>query len=193
VLLDLIREVKPPFNPESVVAEFVEVLRSYRIRDVAGDRYGGAWVAQAFEKLGVEYCPAERSKSDPYLDFLPLVNAGRAELLEVSRLATQLLGLERRTSRSGRDSIDNAPGGHDDMANARRGHARRADRGVPPGEWHFRVRPPTGIPALMQADPALGGWSPSATRTPKTTSSPRTSSSNLPLACAPSGWRRADR
>jgi hypothetical protein len=55
-------------------------------------------VAQAFEKLGVEYCPAERSKSDPYLDFLPLVNAGRAELLEVSRLATQLLGLERRTS-----------------------------------------------------------------------------------------------
>jgi len=28
------------------------------------------------------------------------------------------------------------------MANARRGHARRADCGVPSGEWHFRVRPP---------------------------------------------------
>ena len=39
MLTDLIREVKPPFNPESVVAELVEVLRSYRIRDVAGDRY----------------------------------------------------------------------------------------------------------------------------------------------------------
>ena len=88
------------------------------IREVEGDRYAGAWVAQAFEKLGVEYRAAERSKSDLYLDFLPLVNAGRAELRDVPRLATQLLGLERRTSRGGRDNIDHAPGGHDDLANA---------------------------------------------------------------------------
>ena len=57
MLLDLIREVKPPFNPERVVAGFVEALRSYRIRDVEGDRYGGAWVAQAFEKLGSGTAP----------------------------------------------------------------------------------------------------------------------------------------
>src|SRR5262245_64495887 len=30
-------------------------------------------------------------------------------------------GLERRTSRGGRDSIDHAPGGHDDLANAAAG------------------------------------------------------------------------
>lgn len=30
----------------------------------------------------------------------------------------QIVGLERRTARSGRDSIDHAPGGHDDVANA---------------------------------------------------------------------------
>jgi hypothetical protein len=29
----------------------------------------------------------------------------------------QLVGLERRTARSGRDSIDHAPGGHDDLSN----------------------------------------------------------------------------
>jgi hypothetical protein len=114
-------------------------------------------VEQAFEKLGVEYRPAERSKSDLYLDFLPLVNAGRAEVLDVPRLATQLLGLERRTSRGGRDSIDHAPGGHDDVANAAPGALVMAERGVPLGEWHFRVRPPTGIAARIRDDPALGG------------------------------------
>lgn len=157
VILDAVREVKPPFNPDNVVAEFVAVLRSYRIRDVEGDRYGGAWVAQAFEKLGIAYRAAERSKSDLYLDVLPLVNAGRAEVLDLPRLATQLLGLERRTSRGGRDSIDHPPGALDDVANAVAGALVAAARGVPSGEWFFCVRPPTGIAALMQADPALGG------------------------------------
>jgi hypothetical protein len=34
------------------------------------------------------------------------------------RLSLRWAGLERRTSRSGKDSIDHAPGGHDDLANA---------------------------------------------------------------------------
>jgi hypothetical protein len=29
-----------------------------------------------------------------------------------------MVGLERRTARGGRDSIDHAPGAHDDLANA---------------------------------------------------------------------------
>jgi hypothetical protein len=33
-------------------------------------------------------------------------------------LTNQLVGLERRTTRAGRDSIDHAPSGHDDLANA---------------------------------------------------------------------------
>jgi hypothetical protein len=33
-------------------------------------------------------------------------------------LISQLHGLERRTARGGRDSIDHAPGAHDDVANA---------------------------------------------------------------------------
>ena len=49
---------------------------------------------------------------------LPILNSGRVELLDHPRLATQLTGLERRTARSGKDSIDHAPGGHDDVANA---------------------------------------------------------------------------
>jgi hypothetical protein len=38
-------------------------------------------------------------------------------LLDDQRLVTQLSSLERRTARSGRDSIDHPPGAHDDVAN----------------------------------------------------------------------------
>jgi hypothetical protein len=46
------------------------------------------------------------------------VNSGTVELLDDRRLVAQLCGLERRTARGGRDSIDHGPGGHDDLANA---------------------------------------------------------------------------
>jgi hypothetical protein len=49
---------------------------------------------------------------------LPLLNRRRVELLDSTRLVSQLVGLERRIARSGRDSIDHAPGAHDDIANA---------------------------------------------------------------------------
>jgi hypothetical protein len=49
---------------------------------------------------------------------LPLINSQRIELLDHPPLLQQLAGLERRTARGGRDSIDHAPGGHDDVCNA---------------------------------------------------------------------------
>jgi hypothetical protein len=48
----------------------------------------------------------------------PLINSGAVDLLEHDRLVMQLTSLERRTARGGRDSIDHAPGAHDDIANA---------------------------------------------------------------------------
>jgi DNA-directed RNA polymerase subunit RPC12/RpoP len=39
-------------------------------------------------------------------------------LLDSQRLATQLCSLERRTARSGKDSVDHPVGGHDDLANS---------------------------------------------------------------------------
>jgi hypothetical protein len=49
---------------------------------------------------------------------LALLNSKRVALLDHSKLVNQLLGLERRTARSGKESIDHAPGGHDDLADA---------------------------------------------------------------------------
>jgi hypothetical protein len=118
VVLDCVRERAPPFSPEAVVADFAATLKSYRCATLFGDRYAGQFPRELFRKCGVTYTPAERSKSDLYVELLPLINSRRVELLDDRKAIAQLVGLERRTSRVGKDSIDHAPGGHDDRINA---------------------------------------------------------------------------
>jgi hypothetical protein len=43
------------------------------------------------------------------------------ELPDSPRLIAQIVGLERKTARGGRDSIDHAPGAHDDCSNVAAG------------------------------------------------------------------------
>src|SRR5262245_35840739 len=117
-ILDVIRERKPPFSPEAVVEEFASLIKSYRCSKVYGDRYAGEWPREQFQKRGIYYETADKPKSDLYRDLLPLINSGAVDLLDHDRLLMQLSSLERRTSRGGRDSIDHAPGAHDDIANA---------------------------------------------------------------------------
>jgi hypothetical protein len=118
LVLDLLRERRPPFSPESVASEFAVACKSYGIRKIVGDHYAGEWPREAFRKLGVEYETSDKSKSEIYQDALPLLNSGKIELLDHPRLVAQLCGLERKTARSGRDSIDHSPGAHDDVCNA---------------------------------------------------------------------------
>jgi hypothetical protein len=117
-VLDVVRERRAPFSPTDVVEEFAATLRDYRVCTITGDRYAGEWPRDAFRLHGVRYEPAQLSKSDIYGSLLPLINGRQVELLDHTRLIAQLASLERRTSRSGRDSIDHAPGGHDDVVNA---------------------------------------------------------------------------
>lgn len=117
-ILDAVRVRQPPFSPEAVVEDFAVALKSYGISRVTGDRYGGEWCREPFRKRGISYDLAEKPKSDLYRDFVPVVNAGQVSLLDHPVLSAQLVGLERRTARGGRDSIDHAPGAHDDVANA---------------------------------------------------------------------------
>jgi len=118
LVIDATRERRPPFSPESVVAEFADLLDTYRVRKVVGDRYAGEWPRERFREHGIQYEPAAKPKSDLYRDLLAHVNSARVELPPSPRLVTQLVNLERRTGRGGRDSIDHAPGAHDDAANA---------------------------------------------------------------------------
>jgi hypothetical protein len=121
VILCAIREVRPPFDPDAVVKNFCELFLSYGIKQVRGDHYGGIWPASRFSAHGVYYGLAGKPKSDLYRDLLPLLNSGRVELLDVPKLVSQLCGLERKTARGGRDSIDHAPNGRDDLVNAAAG------------------------------------------------------------------------
>jgi hypothetical protein len=117
-VIDAIREVRPPFSPEAVVSEFAALLKTYGIATVSGDRYAGEWPGEQFGKFNIRYEPAPKPKSELYGDLLPLLNSRRIELIDHPKLVNQLLGLERRTARGGKDSIDHAPGQHDDVANA---------------------------------------------------------------------------
>ena len=121
VILDAVRERRPPFSPDSVTREFCQLLKLYMVMTVVGDRYGGEWCREVFRRNGVSYRVSDKVKSDLYLNLLPLINSGRLELLAQPVLINQLVNLERRTSRGGRDSIDHAPGARDDVINAAAG------------------------------------------------------------------------
>ena len=118
VVIDCIREVRPPFSPEGVVFDFAETLKRYGINRVVGDRYAGEWPREQFRKYGITYDPSAEPKSYLYQNLLPVINSQKVLLLDNERLINQLVSLERRTSRSGRDIIDHPPNGHDDIANA---------------------------------------------------------------------------
>lgn len=117
-VLDAVRERRPPFSPEDVVSEFSTLLKSYGISRVLGDRYAGEWVKEPFRSHSIHYESAAKPKSDLYRDFLPLINSRKADLLDHPKLLQQLVGLERRVARSGKDSIDHSPGAYDDICNA---------------------------------------------------------------------------
>jgi hypothetical protein len=123
-VVDLIREVRPPFSPEAVVAEFASTMKTYRLDNCSGDHYAGEWAVEQFGKYGITYKPADKPKSELYGDLLPLINSRRIDLIDSPKLVNQLLGLKRRTARGGKNSIDHAPGQHDDIANAVAGVAQ---------------------------------------------------------------------
>jgi hypothetical protein len=121
VVLDVARRWRAPHDPASVVQEMVNLLRSYGIHRVTGDRYAGEWPRQEFRKLNVQYDVCDKDKSSLYVDFLPLVLTRRAELLDSKHLVAELRQLERRARSGGRDQVDHPPRGSDDLANSAAG------------------------------------------------------------------------
>lgn len=134
-VLDSVRERRPPFSPEAVVEEFAAVIASYGLHTATGDRYGGEWPRERFRAHGITYRLADQTRSELYLSLLPSINSRRVELLDHPRLRAQLAALERRTGRTGKDSIDHAPGAHDDVANAAAGALVMVGRGRQPGDY----------------------------------------------------------
>jgi hypothetical protein len=153
-ILDLIREVKPPFSPEQVTEEYARIVRAYRCTSIFGDAYGGEWPREVFRRCGVNYQIADMTKSEYFQALLPLINSVGVDLLDNSRLQNQLVALERRTSRVGRDQITHPPGGHDDVANAVAGACVLA--ATKPTTWR-RERQSNGVAAQISRVPDYDG------------------------------------
>lgn len=134
-VLDVVREIKPPFSPEEVVKEFAALLRMYHISTVTGDRYGGEWVVEMFDKHGIDYLLSDLNKSEIFLVGLALLNSRRARLLDNEVIKNQLIGLERKTTRGGRDTVVHQPGGRDDLGNAAIGALALMDTYDPVDTW----------------------------------------------------------
>jgi hypothetical protein len=105
-------------NPQAIVEAYAATLKAYGIARVSGDRYAGEWVPTEFQRHGITYAAASGTRSELYLSLAPALNAGAVEMPPCEVLAKQLVALERRTTRGGRDIIDHAPGAHDDRAKA---------------------------------------------------------------------------
>lgn len=151
VVLDLVLERRAPLSSEATIAEFVGLLRAYRVREVIGNRYSEELVRELFRKQGIAYEASRWTRSDLFAELLPLLTSGRARLLHDRRLVAQLLSLERRTGGSGRDAITHPRDGHDGVANAAAGalvHLSR--RGVPGFQDWAGVTPP------RPAEPVVG-------------------------------------
>jgi len=118
VVVDRIEVRKPPFSPEQVTEEFCAVLKDYRCHEVVGDRFGGQWVESQFRKHGIAYRASALSKSDIYLEAVPLFTMAKLLLPRSVELEDEITGLERRTTGSGKDSVDHPDGYHDDIANS---------------------------------------------------------------------------
>ena len=120
LILDAIREVRPPFSPEQTCAEFGALMKAYGVSTAKSDRWAGEFPVEQLAKHGIRVEASEKTKSDLYREVLPLLNSQRVELLDHPRLFAQLTNLERRTGRGGRDVIDHPPGGghHDDVVNS---------------------------------------------------------------------------
>jgi hypothetical protein len=102
----------------AVVAEIAEVCGWYRVTEVTGDRYAAAWVAQAFERVGLAYREADTDRARTYLEAEPLFAQGRVELLDHPAMVRELSLLERRPRAGGKTQVDHPKGGHDDFSNA---------------------------------------------------------------------------
>ena len=122
-IIDAIREARAPFSPDAVVHDFAALLKSYHVSRVTGDRYAGEFPRELFRRHGIAYDLAKQTKSELFRDLLPLLNSGRIVLPRNDRLQGQIVGLERRTSAVGRDTISHPDRGHDDVANAVAGAA----------------------------------------------------------------------
>jgi hypothetical protein len=69
LVLAAVREVKPPFSPEAVTAEYATLLRNgFSVFEATADRFAGSWPREQFAKHGVTLVASQKTTSELFLD-----------------------------------------------------------------------------------------------------------------------------
>jgi len=107
-----------PHDPSKVRDAMRVVVDQYGGGGVLSDYYAAELSRSFYAEGGITLLRAEHNASETYLKLLPLLTSGRVELPPDPTLRTELLGLERVTGPTGKDTVKHRPNGHDDLANA---------------------------------------------------------------------------
>jgi hypothetical protein len=120
VVVDAIREVRPPFSAFEVInTVLLPLCKAYSIHSIVGDNYAGELAKEPVRAAGISYELSKKHKSELYIDpFLPMLNARKIDIPRNERAVNQICSLERSVQRSGRDRISHPTHGRDDVANA---------------------------------------------------------------------------
>ena len=147
-VVDVLRGTHPPFDPVEVTKEYATLAKQYRIAEVTRDHYAAEFAGAAWRDCGIRCERSELTKSQIYIECLPLFTRGAARLPDHPRLLRELRELERYTHRSGRDTVSHAKTGSDDYCNAALGVLRLLSVSGP-ALWRsesFAVRPEAATP-----------------------------------------------
>ena len=115
VIVDVVRGRVAPFNPQDVTST---LAKQYHCTKIVGDNYSADWVTTAWRDAGLTYERADKAKSQIYLEALALWTRAQISIPEHKALLAELRRLERRTHRSGKDTVDHGRNGCDDHCNA---------------------------------------------------------------------------
>ncbi len=118
IQIDNVWSWRARLSVESVVSEMVEILNSYQLVSVVGDKYGAELTRSIFQAKNIRYRWNQHNTSDTYLEVRVLFSTNRIRIPKNGRLLDELRSLERRPGASGRDKVDHGPGQHDDLAAA---------------------------------------------------------------------------
>lgn len=106
------------YDPVEVTREYAQLCKEFRIHSVVGDGYSAEWCRSAWRAENVTFVRSDLSASEIYLEALPLFARNLVKLPEHATLIKELRLLERRTARSGKDTISHPKNGNDDFSNA---------------------------------------------------------------------------
>jgi len=160
VIVEVVRSRAPKFNPEEVTAQYCELLKSYQIYEVTGDKFSGDFASSLFQKAGINYRRAEKSKSELYVEAEGGFNAAQVEIPMKEPLISQLKSLVRKARSGGRDSVDTDGGAPEDEANVVAGlidTLQERTRGGEPMIWRVGSYDVGQRPAPVIAPRALLG------------------------------------